>query len=690
MSPMASARSLFASQRFTSALRFCVAVFVIDTVAIAIFGNGADTMFGSYASIALLYFCDFDGSLRSRSIAFLATSLFGLVGLVLGVLVAPSLIASIAAVFVVSLVLSLARSMFGNVAKGVVGAQLAFLIAIMSPAPIDRLGNCVASWIIGAAIASVVGIFIFPRHRSRAFRIALGEWCERAAEFSNAVAGTDDVTPHVTAVIEAWSHVQQCAAQVGNRPGWLGQRTRVLAQMLESAQSATSLLRTYEHQPAPMRDLDADLVRATVDAFSWCGSALKNGSSPSSAPSIKLADLRSADRDEMADWSAKQTESHVNETLTVLQRHHTLRVMTVIAVAFLYRTEAYLGRKEVEQVDGFPSPPPPQRMILSTLSARSVWFRHGIQAGIGMAAAVWIARSLGVAHGFWVVMTALGLLHVSFSPSASGRGALKAGLGTALGVAVGAVILTLHLPVWALGALVPLSAFAAKWEENAGLVINQFVFTILALINTTYIGWPTLTRGVAAIRFFDVVIGLIVAVAAMTLVFPGGPGVLLRRCGSALRDLSNKTIIDSHHVLQSNSGDEGLVADQIGLSQEITRFSGTITAAFQGDDVSAHADPWRQLGGWGRQCLLGSALTRGLAARPMAPSDVPTLASALRADPGSIGAAVAAAIQKDPSLLTTKAPETINALWGAWWVDHMATNMPDGLPELLGKPPHHR
>jgi len=69
----------------------------------------------------------------------------------------------------------------------------------------------------------------------------------------------------------------------------------------------------------------------------------------------------------------------------------------------------------------------------------SVWFRDALRAGVALAAAVLLARSLGVDHAFWVALGTLSVLRSS--ALGTGQTAVAASLGTGIGFAVSSAVL---------------------------------------------------------------------------------------------------------------------------------------------------------------------------------------------------------------------------------------------------------
>jgi uncharacterized membrane protein YccC len=139
---------------------------------------------------------------------------------------------------------------------------------------------------------------------------------------------------------------------------------------------------------------------------------------------------------------------------------------------------------------------------------------------VGLALAVWLARSLGLSHAFWVV---LGTLQVLRSTAlGTGRTTLQALAGNVIGVVIGGVFALLagnHPTVmWiALPFAVFLAAYAAT---TVGFIASQAAFTINLIIIFNLIspaGWQ-----VGLVRIEDVAIGAAISIIVGLLLWPRG------------------------------------------------------------------------------------------------------------------------------------------------------------------------
>src|SRR5438034_666663 len=107
------------------------------------------------------------------------------------------------------------------------------------------------------------------------------------------------------------------------------------------------------------------------------------------------------------------------------------------------------------------------------LAPSSIWLRNSLRTGLGVAVAVFVARSLAVPFAFWVVLGTLSALRSNVS--ATGRSALLALGGTALGVLIAVPFVGLTGgAVWLWWVVLPLLVFLAAYTPAAvNFVVGQ-------------------------------------------------------------------------------------------------------------------------------------------------------------------------------------------------------------------------
>ena len=174
------------------------------------------------------------------------------------------------------------------------------------------------------------------------------------------------------------------------------------------------------------------------------------------------------------------------------------------------------------------------RTVRAHLEPRSAVLHNSLRLAVGLAASVYLARTLGFSHAFWVVLGTLQVLRTS--AFGTGRTTVQALAGNVLGVLVGGLFAALagNHPVLMWIAL-PLGVFVAAYAATTvGFLLSQAAFTVNLIIVFNLIspaGWQ-----VGLVRIEDVAVGAAVSVAAGVLLWPrGARGDLARSVSSFYR-----------------------------------------------------------------------------------------------------------------------------------------------------------
>src|SRR6202043_3227857 len=120
--------------------------------------------------------------------------------------------------------------------------------------------------------------------------------------------------------------------------------------------------------------------------------------------------------------------------------------------------------------------------IRTHLAPSSTVLQHSLRVAIGLALAVWLARSLGISHAFWVVLGTLQVLRAT--ALGTGRTTLEALAGNAIGVVIGGIFAVLagsHMAV--MWVALPIAIFLAAYAATTvGFIASQAAFTINLII----------------------------------------------------------------------------------------------------------------------------------------------------------------------------------------------------------------
>jgi hypothetical protein len=211
-----------------------------------------------------------------------------------------------------------------------------------------------------------------------------------------------------------------------------------------------------------------------------------------------------------------------------------------------------------------------RRVVAGHASLRSVWFLNSVRGAVALAAAVAIADLTSVQHGFWVVLGTLSVLRTN--ASATGATAARALLGTALGFAVGGLLIgaigTGHPALWV---ALPVAVFVAAYAPGtAPFALGQAAFTVVVAVLFNLLvpeGWR-----IGVLRVEDVAIGCAVSLVAGALFWPRGAAAVV---GDDLADAFHR---GGAYLAQS-------VRWALGLQHETPVAAPAVTAGVRLDDA---------------------------------------------------------------------------------------------------------
>jgi uncharacterized membrane protein YccC len=200
------------------------------------------------------------------------------------------------------------------------------------------------------------------------------------------------------------------------------------------------------------------------------------------------------------------------------------------------------------------------------LTPSSIWLRNSVRTGLAVAVAVFAARSLGVPFAFWVVLGTLSALRGNIS--ATGRSALQALGGTALGVliAVPFVGVTGAVP-WVWWVVLPLLVFLAAYTPAAvNFVVGQAAFSVLVVVLFNILA-PTDWQ-IGLVRVENAALGVGISAVVGLLLWPRGARGQLR---SGLADLYDAAASSLSFSFRRMLTDANEPADEVSASNRIAR-----------------------------------------------------------------------------------------------------------------------
>jgi uncharacterized membrane protein YccC len=517
--------------------------------------DGSAPLFGVFATLALLVFADFGGTLPTRATAYLAAVVTAVPILWVGITFGQSVAGAVAVMAFVALLLGMLAVLRGVVASAQTTLLLATVLAVTS-APAGSQWQVIACWVIGGLIATAAAVLMWPARPHRVIR----ELTARALAQNALAIRQRWVQSDPQALEEALARLDETLAQlnksyVGNlmRPSGLTQSDRQLSELVDIAARLRRYQRWVDVVPAdaaPQPELIAakSTFAATVaHQLDRISARMLDGRTEVSPELLQRA--RDANLTVASDWTASaRTTSPPDVVRQHLDDMFPVRLTSVVAELAAANAgdrsdfhDATLG-EELEH---------PRRGALVRLRAHtswdSPWFRSALRAAVALGLSVGIAKTLSLGHEFWIVLGTLTALR--FDALGTGRTAIQALAGTTLGVVVaGALILVFaqESAVWWI--LLPPTLFLAAFTPGTfSLATGQASFSLVVLVLFSLLFPPTIAT--AELRLEEVIIGLCVSLFISMVMWPRGVvATLYQRMREGMDAATDHLVMAVDHV----------------------------------------------------------------------------------------------------------------------------------------------
>ncbi|KHO20363.1 fusaric acid resistance protein [Mycolicibacterium setense] len=508
------------------AVRAAIVLPIAAAIGFAVGGDSQTPLFAIFGAVSLLITADFPGNRPARALAYGGLALNGLILIVLGTILAPYPWLSVAAMFVVGLVVTFSGVLSEIVAAGQRATLLLFVLPLCTPVgPIpDRL----LGWLIALVVCVPAALFLFaPRHHDELRRDA-ARVCRLLADRLDGQASDRDVTRAMNALYASFlgADYRPVALSAGSRAlvrvvddlGWIcDQITDQTAELLGATREPTvRVLRDSAalltiHDRAERAAREADLRAALAEQRTVAQGSYREDITQI----LGMADDAAA---------AKVGAALLNRRTISANVAVTGRVIGNAALADARPVWArVLGRRlpETGAADWvMPETVAVAAITRGLVAARAVVLRNSLRTGLGLALAVAVTHLFPVQHGFWVVLGVMSVLRSSALDT--GTRVLRAVAGTTIGFILGAVLIEfLGVDPVVMWILLPLVAFGSAYVPKVGsFIAGQAAFTMMVLINFNLIA-PTGWR-VGLVRVEDVVVGALVGIVASVLLWPRG------------------------------------------------------------------------------------------------------------------------------------------------------------------------
>jgi uncharacterized membrane protein YgaE (UPF0421/DUF939 family) len=509
-----------------SAARAAIVVPLAAAVSFLIVGGSQAPLFTIVGALWLMVLVDFPGSRRGRALANCGVGLNGTVLITVGTLVAPVPWLAVTLMFVLGVAVTLAGVLSETIAAGQRVTLLAYVLPVCTP--IGPIGERLLGWAIALVVCMPAALFLLPPRHHSGLRNHAAKVCGALADLLEGVGSASQVS-------RAMKALRANFFDADFRPVGLTAGSQALVQVVDDLEWVTdrveentgdALAETKE--PAVMvlrccaRVLDASRVSERAAGRAELDGALGQ---------LRLAARSRHHEDIVVVLNERSDDSAVAVGRALLFRQ-TITTVIDLTGRVIGAAAGADARPAWARALGVRLPPSgaadrllPETVAVRTiitgfLSSRSVAARNAVRTGVGLAVAVAATHLFPVQHGFWVVLGAIVVM--GSSALTTGTKVVRAVAGTAIGVTLGAALITVvGVEPAVLWTLLPITIFAAAYVPRvASFAAGQAAFTMTVLIILNLIA-PTGWR-LGLVRIEDITAGAAVAVVVSMLLWPRG------------------------------------------------------------------------------------------------------------------------------------------------------------------------
>jgi uncharacterized membrane protein YccC len=516
-----------------------------------VIGNEQMAVFAVFGSFGALVMSSFGGTRRDKVIAHLGLAIAGSIVLTIGTLVSGSALLAALITVPVAFCVYFAGMAGPNAASGVTAALLAYVLPVASAAGAAAIPSRLAGWWLASVVSTAAVLTLSPRSPGDRLR-------QSAATLARALAHHLEAAVHGTATAadleasRAAKHdLMTLFGATPYRPIGLAAADQALASLISLLEWCTYLTceamdghLDLSHAAEPDRDLLAESAAALRTVAEMLGNRDVEPSLErvwrarwASAAHLRGLDGDPAEVRRMADHAFHAQAIGVAASAATADALIATRRLDPESVdALRHRWLASLAGRPGENPVAPPARAPRRAVMRPTLpraagsiaadaNIRSVWFRNSAHGACALAAAVAVARMIGVQHAFWVVLGTLSVLRSS--AGATGSTALRALAGTVVGFIIGAGLMVgIGASPAALWIALPFAVLVAAYAPGtAPFAVGQAAFTVTVIVLFNLLvpaGWQ-----VGLVRVEDVAIGCAVSVVVGILFWPHGASALV-------------------------------------------------------------------------------------------------------------------------------------------------------------------
>ena len=523
--------------------------------------NTEIALFAAFGAMAFLLFASFGGTVADRLRANVGLTLVGSLFIVIGTLCSPHPVLAVASMGVVGFGVLYVGVLSPQAALGATALLLTFVLPVTVAAPASAVPDRLAGFLLAAAVAGPVAVFVFAERWHDRLRLRLGEAATalatlvgthsegqrdlsartgaeqalaalraqyEATPYRPTGAGPDDVA--VTTLV---GRLEWVAANAVTPDGGPAHQALVGPGVQAASRAAADVLTDIDavlcgpvhHRPDDATQAAADTLRrdlavlgdrtqavstAAVDALLDTVDGPEPAPStapPAPGPGHPPAQGAGRPMSVVAELDPS-IDVRVLASATEMAGDAALRSIRPTTIAGRWRNVVETWRRLA---------------VVGTagLSPSSVWLRNSVRGAVGLMVAVAVVEMTDVQHGFWVVLGTLSVLRSN--ALGTGSTAVRALAGTVIGFIIGAAIMVgIGDHTVMLWVFLPVAVLVAGFAPTAiSFAAGQAAFTVVVVILFNLldpIGWK-----VGLLRVEDVAIGCGVSlVVGLPLLAPRG------------------------------------------------------------------------------------------------------------------------------------------------------------------------
>ncbi len=568
------------------ALRAAIVVPIAAGVSFLIVGGTQAPLFTMIGSIWLMVLVDFPGTRQVRALAYCGLGFNGAVLIILGTLVQPIPWLAVTIMFVLGVAVTLAGVLSETIAAGQRATLLTYVLPVCTPpGPVDER---LLGWAIAWFVCVPAALFVLPpRHH--------GDLRRHASQVCAALADRLEGVGSASAVSQAMQALKTNFLSADYRPVGLTAGSRALVRVVDDLEWISERV-TIGAQVALT---DMNMKEPAVNVLRCCARALdaarvSKRTVDRTELDAALAELKSVARgryrEDIVELLAEHDDAAAITLGRVLLTRRTIATTVGLTGRVIAAAAAADARPAWAKALGMRLPPTgaadllmPETVAVATittgfLTTRSVAARNALRTGVGLALAVAATHLFPIQHGFWVVLGAIVVL--GSSALTTGTKVVRAMIGTAIGVVLGAVLIaTAGVNPVMLWTLLPIVVFGSAYVPRVtSFTAGQATMTMMVLIVFNLIvptGWR-----IGLLRIEDVMAGAGVAVAASLLLWPRGAAASVYATIEAAVDVGARLLRAAVHRVTRGASEE--IDDQLAsLNHDALAASRTVDDALR-------------------------------------------------------------------------------------------------------------